>query len=44
VSCAKAKPPIEPRHVAGWLEVFQAPMQEEMALFDEVLAIGPEQA
>jgi predicted kinase len=37
-------PPIEREHIARWLEVFEPPTQDEMALFDQPLAIGPEQA
>jgi predicted kinase len=38
----REKPPLEREHVAGWLENFQPPTPDEMALFDEPLATGLE--
>jgi predicted kinase len=35
------KPPIERDEVCRWLEIFQAPTPEEMALFDKPLAADP---
>jgi predicted kinase len=34
------KPPIEREAVSRWFEIFQAPTDEEMALFDEPLIAG----
>jgi predicted kinase len=36
------KPPIEREHVSRWLELFQPPTPQEMALFDEPLTTGLE--
>jgi hypothetical protein len=36
-------PPIEREHVSRWLEIFQPPTPDEMALFDEALATELEQ-
>ena len=33
------KPPLEPDDLSQWLEIFQAPTAEEMALFDEPLRV-----
>lgn len=37
------RPPIEREHLSRWLEVFQPPTPEEMALFDDPLTTGLEQ-
>jgi predicted kinase len=37
------RPPIEREQVSGWLEAFQPPTPDEMALFDQPLTVGLEQ-
>jgi predicted kinase len=37
------KPPIEREHISRWLEIFQPPTPDEMALYDKPLATGLEQ-
>jgi predicted kinase len=38
---AREEPPITPEAVSQWLELFQAPTEEEVALFDPPLRPGP---